>query len=400
MSKVLHYFNPGHEAAVHNGSLYYTPPANVVKMQQDLEYLPAWYANPDEYVLCRKENPENFTNYLLENGLKTAQSVTAEHLRLVSSDFTVSPWGLSPQVIHFFDEINKNFEVKCQLSRWKNELTDLTSRINSKDCIESLCSSLQELDGKIIPELYSDLSEIEDIVSKTDYQLLAKSPFSSSGRGLLWLPTSGLTRTERQILHGIIKKQNNALIERVLNREIDFAMEFYISNTGNVNFEGYSLFKTTSKGAYIGNYLDNQENIIAKIAQFIDIQLLEEVKINLIKYIENKFSGIYSGYIGVDMMVYEENGMYKLHPCVEINVRNNMGIVSIKIAEKYIHPESCGMFFVDFNSQDGKIYESDRKLKQEFSTHFSDGKVKSGYFSLCPIDEGTKYRAYILIEGK
>lgn len=400
MFKKLHYFNPGHESAVYNASPYYMAPANVAKLQQDLEYLPAWYAEPDDYVLCQNKETRNFTDYLLENEIKIAQSVIPGQLQALSSDFAVFPWGISPQVIHFFNEVSKNFSVKCQLSRWNSKLTDLTSRINAIECLKFLSYRIQVLDDTIVPQVCRDLSEIEAFVEKTDYQLLAKAPFSSSGRGLLWLPVGNLTRTERQILHGIIKKQGNILIERALNRAIDFAMEFFVSETGEVSFEGYSLFETSSKGGYIGNILDNQTNILAKIAQSTDIQLLEKVKTNLSDYIKNKFSTLYSGYIGVDMMIYEEKGICKLHPCVEMNVRNNMGVVAIKICENYLHPHSKGMYFVDFNAQAGKIYESDRELRHKYPAYFSDGKVKSGYLSLCPVGEETKYRAYILIEEK
>ena len=45
------------------------------------------------------------------------------------------------------------------------------------------------------------------------------------------------------------------------------------------------------------------------------------------------FAG-YQGPLGVDMMVVEENGCRKAHPCVEVNVRRTMGWVALAIAQR------------------------------------------------------------------
>lgn len=396
MTKKLHYFNPGHESAVHNGSSYYMPPANVVKMQQDLDYLPAWYADNEDYILTTNDL-RNFRDNLSDNGFKIAQSVTLEELCTVSSDFEVFPWGLSPQVIHYFDESGKKFNVKCQIPRWNKVITDLTSRNNSKNCLQDICSSIEELNTDIVPVSFANLSEIEDFAQKSKYQLLAKSPFSSSGRGLLWLPLGVITQTEKQILHGMIKKQGCVLIEKVLDKCLDFAMEYRITKQGDITFEGYSLFETTMRGAYSGNILDTQSNILSRITSFVENSLLESVKTTLQKILKTKFSTVYSGYIGVDMMIYKEGNEYKLHPCIEINVRTNMGILAINICKNYLHPDSKGMFYIDFNSEEKGIYESDLVMRTKYPAIFSDGKIKSGYLSLCPVNNDTKYRAYILI---
>ena len=44
--------------AIANGSRYYMPPANVVRMIRDLAFLPAYMGNPGDLVLV-KELPDN-----------------------------------------------------------------------------------------------------------------------------------------------------------------------------------------------------------------------------------------------------------------------------------------------------------------------------------------------------
>ena len=50
-------FNPENEMAIADGSPYYTPPATILKMAEDLSYLPAYYAG-DRDVVWVKEMPD------------------------------------------------------------------------------------------------------------------------------------------------------------------------------------------------------------------------------------------------------------------------------------------------------------------------------------------------------
>ena len=82
-----------------------------------------------------------------------------------------------------------------------------------------------------------------------------KTPFSSSGRGLYWLTTRKLLAKDKLWIEGAIKKQGKISIESGLNRFQDLAMEFYSDGEGHLQFEAYSFFGTSSRGAYRGNAL-------------------------------------------------------------------------------------------------------------------------------------------------
>lgn len=393
----LYYFNPGHEGAVLTLSPYYTAPANMVNLQHDLAYLVAWYANADDYVLVQSELPLDFEEYLSKNLLSLPKGIISDKMNRSLSE--VHLWGLSPQSINYFEKINSKYHLHFNLPQWKDELRLLSSRETAKECLTELCSEISSISTDIIPIFYSSLNEVEDIVKDADYQFLAKAPYSSSGRGLLWLPVGGLTQTERQILQGILNKQEIVSIEKALNKQLDFAMEFILDNN-EIRFEGYSLFETNSKGGYLGNYIGNQNNIINKILEFIPDQLLEEVKNSSLRILKNKFNGFYSGCIGVDMMIYkDEHDAYKLHPCIEINVRDNMGLLALRFSQKYLEQGSEGSFYMDFTSQEGEQINRDNQMKKEYPALFTNGKIKSGYLSLCPVNDKTKYRAYVLVNN-
>lgn len=398
MSKQLYFFNPGHETAMLNGSPYYTAPANVVKMQKDLAYLPAWLASADDYVLLNNQLPQSYTEHISLHNLSIGQPIIIDNIQSIEHLTKVHIWGEAPQALHYFEELNFQYNLNLEIPIWNNKITELSSRNTARECLIYLTKKLPEIQEYIIPEFYSDLNELETTVSKSSCKYLVKAPFSSSGRGLVWLPVQQITRTERQILHGIIKKQGSATLERALDKKLDFAMEFILSEDGDISFEGYSLFKTNSKGGYLGNYLDSQLNILEKINRFVSKELLENVRFYIVQFLQSTFRNIYSGCIGVDMLIYEESGLFHLHPCVEINVRDNMGLLAIKISEKYLHHSSSGFFSTDFNSKNGEAKRLDEENSKSYPIHSVKGRIKSGYLSLCPVDEDTKYRAYIHVQ--
>ncbi len=392
----IHYFNPGHETAVNNASPYYTPPANIAAMQEELSFLPAWYADRGDKVLVDSKD-EVYYSYLTEKFSTLAQPVSQNELKLYR-DANVSLWGVSPQAIRYFEELNKELEINLDISEWSEEYKYLNSRLAARDCLSELINSIPLLSQAIIPQFYTNLDDINRAVNTSPYQLLAKAPYSSSGRGLLWLPATGLTRTENQILHGILKKQGSVSIERVLDKQMDFAMEFMADGKGNIGFAGYSLFYTNAKGGYEANYIGSQESIIEQLSEKISLDLLDSVKKKLIDIMSKKVATLYNGCIGVDMLIYLEDNEYKLHPCVEINMRYNMGFLTCRLYENYIATQSCGKFYIDFNPKAEEMYNNHLLMEEKHPIRIENGRITSGYLSLCPINRSNRYRAYVLVE--
>lgn len=394
---MIHYFNPGHETAVKNSSPYYTAPANIVSMQKELSFLPAWYGATGDLILTEGNIDSEFYGHLLENLPSLPKTITVQGLCHYPS-VEVSLWGVSPQAIYYFQELNKEYEASLKVPAWNEIYTYLNSREAARDCLTEIISNIPEISKEIIPRFYGNLDDIEDAVCRSSQQLLAKAPYSSSGRGLLWLPITGLTRTERQILHGMLKKQGSVSVEKVLDRCIDFAMEFISDGNGNIAFAGYSLFYTNNKGAYQGNYLGSQEIIIKELTAKASPVILEKIKSELITVLKEKYAPVYKGCIGVDMLIYKEGEGYKVHPCLEINMRYNMGYLAVRLFENYIHPLSYGKYHLDFSSKEKEIYSRHKQMGTQYPTVFKDNRLIEGYLPLCPVDVESRYWAYIVVE--
>lgn len=399
---MLHYFNPGHEAAILNGSPYYHAPANVVQMQRDLAFLPAWYAGEGDYVWTAEPLPEGFLQFwspLKDFSVKEIgeDSVSANYAQLFRQE--VALWGISPQSVHYFESISEKYTLNLDIPKWDHLCAEFSHRQKAAQYLGKLCDSFSFISPKLMPRSCESLEEIDAILEReNDASFLAKAPYSSSGRGLLWLPKGKLTQTERQILHGHLKKQKSVSLEYALQKELDFAMEFFLDGVGGCFFEGYSLFETTEKGNYLGNKILPQEEIIDILTEKIPLKHLHFIQGKLVELFSSDLASIYKGYVGVDMMVYSENGESRLHPCVEINVRTNMGVLSIALQKKYVHPDASGRFSVDFVGVTDKLAAKHAELSKTYPAVFANEKMRSGYFPLCPLHAGNKYLAYLLLE--
>jgi len=394
----LHYFNPGSEVAVLNASPYFTPAANQMKMQRDLSFLPAWYADyPDDFVWIEDRLTEEFISSI-KSLSRLAKAVCFEDLvnkKQQLSGFEVSPWGISPQSIKFFETLNNKYDLGIIIPSWKNEYIRLCSREIAKKCLEFIVQSHSEIEKNIIPEFYTSIEAIENITQTSSNFVLAKAPYSSSGRGLLWLPPAKLHQSEKQIIGGILKKQAFISIEKVLDKQIDFAMLFHSDGLGKVEFTGLSLFETNKKGAYDKNIVASPNEIQNRLKPYIDIILLEKIKNTLLQFLSRSFASIYKGCIGIDMMIYAETNDFKLHPCVEINMRSTMGLLALQLHQHFFCEDSTGYFKIDFSNKPGELLQKHRKMLKLYPAEFSNGRIKSGYLSLCPVKEDSKYWAYI-----
>jgi len=393
---MIHYFNPGHESAVLNGSRFYQPNANVVKMQEDLAFLPAWYASSGDFVLTGQTLTTDF--------LSSVQSLSPLARAITSADFLsdreqflneeVNLWGISPQSIHYFEQQNKRYDLRLKIPEWKESYHPLGGRPIAKECLSFLINNFAEIENRILPVYLSDTAEIEEYIINSGEQQVVKSPYSSSGRGLIWLPPEKLAQSERQILSGMLKRQKEVSVEPALDKRLDFSMHFEIQSEKEVRFIGYSLFQTNDKGAYEKSILINQEELEAKITAFIDKGLLLSVKSKLLTFIQQKYSPDYKGNIGVDMLIYQSDNQYHLNPCVEINMRKSMGYLAIQLFKNYILPSSQGAFFVKYYPE-GQAIRQHEELMKQYPLVLDGQKIKSGYLALCPVAENSQYHAYV-----
>ena len=396
---MIHYFNPDHETAVLNASKYYHPPAHVVKIQTDLAFLPAWYASGGDSVFLETSLPDTFILSCKSINLR-ANPVTPGDFSENSETFqqsAVELWGISPQSVHFFERVNKQWNLSLVIPQWKEEFRFLGSRFASQQLLAGLLDRISEIEHDILPRFISDVETVEEQIVQSQAPLLIKSPFSSSGRGLLKLPPGILAQSERQIISGMLKKQKQVSIEKMLKKILDFSMQFEITDQRETKFIGYSIFQTNAKGAYEKSRLENQNRLENQITHWINPEIVLQTRRVLTVIIQEMYSPYYTGIIGIDMLIYKTGDSYRLHPCVEINMRKTMGFLAIRLTEKFLCHGSQGELLVEYNRDPQTTVYKHKQLQKQYPLIIENERIKTGYLSLCPVTDSANYHAYIMI---
>ena len=400
MMQNLYFFNSDNEMAIANGRISYTPPVKIMKMMNDLAFLPAFLADKGDFVLlnspladCFKKECEVFPG-LVESGItwEEADRIFFDELR---------PWGWSPRV-HY---VLKKLKSQCKkeftesiMGEWGPGREEWYSRRKVIDYFHIL-RSYMDFSDELVPVVCYSVEEVKRLSEKGS--IVVKSPWSSSGRGVFMLEKGKLTSKTIEWMNGIFHRQKYVMVEKMWDKVWDFAMEFEIDGNGISSFLGLSDFYVGGEGGYKGNYVGKQEKIEEKITRYVgkkDFLVLRDT-VNLV--IERLYGKNYIGCLGVDMMIYrDERGEYRIHPCVEINLRYTMGIVALSLFRHYMAEESEGVFQVQCFSRQGEAYRYYLETKRDFPLIVEEGRIVSGCLSLTPVLEDTIFIANLLVNGR
>lgn len=387
MPKRLFLFNPDCELAIANGSPYYMPPGNIVKMADDLAYLPAYLAGEGDYVLVRQYPDKSFLDRisgLLGYTCFPVKQEEAEKAEIVQA----VPWGWSPKAC-------KQLSGFAGTPVWQAGRKEWYSRKKAQDLLGEMIRELPFIEAGILPKTVYSIEETGQNIGEERYIL--KAPWSSSGRGLLSVQ-SPLACKEKQWLSGMLRRQGYMMLERKLDKVFDFAMEFQVKAGQAATCIGLSAFKTGENGEYRGNYIGGQACIREQIGGLVDFSELERIGECIIPAL-SRLLPEYTGALGVDMMIYR-NGerQYKVQPCVEINLRNNMGIVALEVSRKCLAKGAKGTFAVNYYPVAGEAYRTMMRKQQEQPLQFENHKIRRGYLNLTPVNDQTCFVAEIEVE--
>ncbi|MCF2737558.1 hypothetical protein [Bacteroides caecigallinarum] len=391
MEKQLYIFNPWHDMALANFTPYFKVSSEILRMSGDLCFLPVWYAPSDAYIrIYDTDTAETFIS-------QVSEFIRFEKSIFVENGFAcdIVPWGWSPSLVHMLvkdggdSSFLPNHEtlVKIRFLSGRQRCVDVLSELSvvESTCGKAFCCYSME-DVKNYLQIYG--------------KLILKSPWSGSGRGLCRVSPDVWSKNIEGWISRILRTQGCVMAEPIYNKVCDFAMEFYSSPEGSVSFAGYSLFETDAFGNYKQNLLLSDDEIETRLLSYnISFDTLREVRRRLIDIFNNMIAGAYTGYFGVDMMLCFQDEEMLLHPCVEINMRMNMGVVSRIIYDRYLSSSSHGYFVTEHYNSDGEALLSHRKMLSEQPLVLdSDGRIKSGYLTLTPVLSSTRYQAYVIVK--
>jgi hypothetical protein len=385
----MYIFNPWHDLALGNFSANYTPPASAMKMAEDLALLPLWYGGGDSIIA------EGGMNSLFLDTVKDELSLSGEVIPfseiVVRKEEEIIPWGWDPMLRRRLAALG----VAEHRLPTVEELARLRDYANRKHAVE-LLRELQEGEARYCGEshYFINLEEVLSYLKSIPGDKVLKMPVSGSGKGIIWI-LGEITDKQTDWCRKVIREQGGIVAEPVLLKVRDFAMEFYLHG-GSAQFAGYSLFRSASSGAYAGNELLPDRKILEILSTYCPKELLHGLRVSLLQKLPQLFP-LYTGYAGVDMMVCEGEEGYCIQPCVEINMRMNMGLVSRIFYDRFIEPGSEGEYVVDFFKKPEGAILFHKKTQRELPLVVSQGKIVSGYLSLTPVTSDTNYMAFVKV---
>lgn len=378
--KTLYLFNPENDMALAYGGPYYMPPANVRRMANHLSALPMWYALPQSEVWISDTRQIRWMEnecplHLPVKGVETPDIIYNK----------VYPWGWSASLVH---RLQGQGVSSCALPD-RQQL----ERIRSLSARGTAVNMLQRVN---LPHTLGEakvISSLDEICFPPPF--LLKAPWSGSGRGIQKVE-GNIDAPMRGWINHILKTQGYVVMEPYYQKVVDFAMEFCMER-GDVRFMGYSLFETDVRGLYKENLLAANAEIERRLSAYVPVEILQDICGWLQKELPRTLEG-YDGCLGVDMMVCAlPEGRYAVHPCVEINLRMNMGIVARAVCDCYVVAGTIGRYVIEYYPQPGEALRMHQILQRQHPLVLEGQKIRQGYFSLTPVFDDTAYQAYVII---
>lgn len=327
----IHVFNPEHDIALASNLANFTAPHAGRQLRADLGFLPALWAEEGDVILV--ENVE----YATKTWERLRKRLVPWHGTLSSIGWNnmfhrveqsvpchgttrILPWGWDKAIKRELER--KGFPLSAMPSdRQLETIRTLSHRQTAAQLLPQL-----QMEGTVGEAVLCETIEAVEQQLRLHPRLVLKAPWSSSGRGIRFINRQ-LNDHQRGWLHNLLKSQGGVMAEPYYEKVKDFGMEFESTDEG-IRYLGLSLFHTAN-GAYTGNILATEETKREILSRYIPVSLLDCVKEKICSTLQLKD---YRGPFGIDMMVVNENGLRKLHPCVEINLRRTMGHVALAMS--------------------------------------------------------------------
>lgn len=281
----IHIFNPENDMALADGTPGYTPPANIRAYRKDNWQLPKQWADAEDIVW---DGETEFRNLGI-----------SEHQKI-----EICPWGWSKALVHQLELAGIPREM-MPTDKYLDKLRSLSSRVSTVKVQQQL---------GIDTHVCTDMEGVEKGIEEFG-RVVMKSPWSSSGKGLMTTDNPNWQGWVKRIL----KLQGAVIVERLLDKQQDFAMEFWMKD-GKAEYLGLSIFNTDAYGHYLNNVSGAEEEKGLRNRGLETIRSFYIANLPII-------APWYRGPVGVDMLITKDG---EICPCIEINWRMTMGIVALK----------------------------------------------------------------------
>ena len=321
----VYIFNPEHDLALAHGAHNYTAPPFARRFRHDLRLLPAWLAPAGSYIAVPDDaSIDEDRRWLQDHHLDITPIPISKIADLGAC--RIHPWGwdaaLRYQLLSL--GVSPDYLPTDEQLEWIRRLSHRRTTI-------ALHQALGEGFSPCPVELTTQ-EDVADFINRHPGCYL-KMPWSGSGKGIYRvIDPQGDNHVPRWIA-GALKRQGSLLCEVGLDRVQDFAVECECVD-GKTLLTGYSVFDSDFHSQFGTGRVAPMEELHELLLNLYPD--LDNVVENVLKAMDRIVALHNDGPLGIDMMLYKkENGGIALNPCVEVNLRMTMGMVTAAMGSRH-----------------------------------------------------------------
>jgi len=335
---VVHWFNPNAEgwARAARSGLPWTPDRTSLALEHDLEALMIGVCRRDDALLVRREPSVAHLQSLKAAGFELPEILTlpAEPGRKLGG---LRPWAWSPDAAATLQPLAADVAPNMDW-QWRGEvpLEWFSKEIGLR--LEALLAAGETPRGcsqhatpgesaRMIHDVDGAMREIKVLLESG--QALLKAPFACAGRGHLRVNSESRPDQTRGWIENTLKAHGAVVIERWLDRVMDFSALYEMHGDGTVEWIGMTRMENDAAGRFSAIRVSLKWGSLLEpgLAAFL-FRDAGAMKIYQ-EGVPRALPEILPGYVGplcVDAMVFRrEDGALALKPVVELNVRMTMG---------------------------------------------------------------------------
>lgn len=374
------YFNPTCEMAVRHDGMNHTPPHRMAKMEADLATIMMFMADDGDKIVANSPDPELLDFWATTQTLGDFISVDEARRRIASGE-QLTPWGQCRSVLTKFGLTGeaRRWSLRETLSR-KTSVTveQRLADMSGETSFSTLLTTNEELEAALQTHLASGGAVL-------------KSLWSASGRGVRIYSNADDLAAALVFGRNCIAADGAVVEESRLDRIMEFSFLFTFCG-GKAKFLGVNPYRSAASGAFGHEVIDwGAFNILNETLPNWE----QESATALTRALEGELNGYdYNGPIGVDAMVYrDDGGLPRLRCCMEVNLRHCMGHVARGVSRHFAQGTvahwSVKTFAHDGEWDDFCATETDKHpAKRDASGH-----IVGGFFRLTSLGRDKRFGA-------
>lgn len=309
---------------------------------RDLNILSVFLARRDDVVLMQEQPGRGHLEKLRRVGFELPEIEVLSDGGIIAADSflrerkinSLRPWAWCPFSAKVMKPLVDNLsgEVLKIDGFWNEEIRSLFNKTFGEKLAEKSKDSFGYKLCRTVDAVVLEFGKLGQVV--------VKSPFGASGRGLIIIRRGEkIEGSVQRRIERVIEKQGEVLVEPWLERVLDFSVQYEMEETG-LRKLGLVRLENDRRGQFRACVVATKfcQGMPSELAQFLMKKALPvyEEGGDLVCLLERCLRRVgYNGPVGVDAFVYyDENDELTLRMVCEVNPRYTMGRLSLELSKK------------------------------------------------------------------